>query len=140
MAAIRATMGDVDLTIGPVVRFGTEMHAASEVVTCTGDGARRATFPEGCARATKLAHGLRELGVARGRRDAVVQHAGAPGAVSPLAMGAVLHTPLNFRLSPEQLGFVIDHDAQHEEGGLTVEIISGTTGSPSNFNRGDRET
>jgi fatty-acyl-CoA synthase len=104
-------MGDVDLTIGHIVRYGTEMHMASEVVTCTGDSARRATFPEVGARAAQLAHGLRELGVAQGERVGTLlfntqEHQELYLAVP--AMGAVLHT-LNFRLSPEQLAFVINH-------------------------------
>jgi fatty-acyl-CoA synthase len=111
MAMIKATMGDVDLTIGHIVRYGTEMHAASEVVTSAGDGARRATFPEVGARAAQLAHGLRQLGVEQGERVGTLlfnsqEHQELYLAVP--AMGAVLHT-LNFRLPPEQLAFVIKH-------------------------------
>jgi fatty-acyl-CoA synthase len=111
MGTIHATMGDVDLTIGHIVRYGTEMHSASKVITCTDDGSRRATFPEVGARAAQLAHGLRELGVDQGERVGTLlfntqEHQELYLAVP--AMGAVLHT-LNFRLSPDQLAYIINH-------------------------------
>ena len=43
---MRSTMQDVPLSIATIVRYGTTVHGASEVITWTGDGVRRATYAE----------------------------------------------------------------------------------------------
>ena len=92
---MRSTMQDVPLSIATIVRYGTTVHGASEVVTWTGDGVRRATFAEVGRRAAQLAHALRGLGVTGDERVGTFmwnnqEHLEAYLAVP--AMGAVLHT------------------------------------------------
>lgn len=95
-------MGDVDLTIGHIVRYGTEMHTSSEVVICTGDGARRATFP-------KAIH---------------VAEAGLPGWWTTEQWTFIDELPKTSTLKFDKRAL----RARHEHGGLAAEIISGTPG------------
>jgi fatty-acyl-CoA synthase len=108
---MRSTMQDVPLSLAALARYGTTVHAQSEVVTSTGDGVRRATFADVGRRAAQLAHALRGLGVDGDQRVATFmwnnqEHFEAYVAVP--AMGAVLH-PLNLRLFPEQLAYIARH-------------------------------
>jgi fatty-acyl-CoA synthase len=108
---MRSTMQDVPLSIATIVRYGTTVHGASEVVTSTGDGVRRASYSDVGRRAAQLAHALRALGVTGDQRVGTFmwnnqEHLEAYLAVP--AMGAVLHT-LNVRLFPDQLAYIIDH-------------------------------
>jgi acyl-CoA synthetase (AMP-forming)/AMP-acid ligase II len=110
-----STMQDAPLTIGRIVRHGTGVHGASEVVTWMGTTARRESFAQAGRRAAQLAHGLCELGVTGDQRVGTLmwnnaEHLHAYLAVP--AMGAVLHT-LNLRLFPEQLTYVTNHAADH---------------------------
>jgi fatty-acyl-CoA synthase len=108
---MRSTMQDVPLSIATIVRYGTTVHGASEVITSTGDGVRRATYADVGRRAAQLANALRQLGVTGDERVGTFmwnnqEHLEAYLAVP--AMGAVLHT-LNVRLFPDQLAYIIDH-------------------------------
>jgi fatty-acyl-CoA synthase len=108
---MRSTMQDVPLSIATIVRYGTTVHGASEVITSTGDGVRRATYADVGRRAAQLANALRGLGVTGDQRVGTFmwnnqEHLEAYLAVP--AMGAVLHT-LNVRLFPDQLAYIIDH-------------------------------
>src|SRR4051812_13693078 len=108
---MRSTMQDVPLSIATIVRYGTTVHGASEVITSVGDGVRRATYADVGRRAAQLAHALRGLGVTGDQRVATFmwnnqEHLEAYLAIP--AMGAVLHT-LNVRLFPDQLSYIIDH-------------------------------
>jgi fatty-acyl-CoA synthase len=108
---MRSTMQDVPLSIATIVRYGTTVHGASEVITSTGDGVRRASYAEVGKRAAQLANALRGLGVTGDQRVGTFmwnnqEHLEAYLAVP--AMGAVLHT-LNVRLFPDQLAYIIDH-------------------------------
>src|SRR4051812_42074060 len=108
---MRSTMQDVPLSIATIVRYGTTVHGASEVITSVGDGVRRATYADVGRRAAQLAHALRGLGVTGDQRVATFmwnnqEHLEAYLAVP--AMGGVLHT-LNVRLFPDQLAYIIDH-------------------------------
>ena len=110
---MRSTMQETPLSIATLVRYGTTVHASSEVLTWTGDGVRSATYAEVGRRSAQLAHALRELGVQADDRVATLmwnnqEHLEAYLAVP--AMGAVLH-PLNIRLFPEQLAYIADHAA-----------------------------
>jgi len=92
------------------------VHGGSEVVTWTGDGARRLTFAELGALAAQLAHALHDdLGVTGDQRVATfmwnnAEHMAAYAAVP--SMGAVLHT-LNLRLFPDQLTYIANHADDH---------------------------
>src|SRR5690349_20738054 len=106
-----STMQDTPLTIGRLVRHGTGMYSASQVVTWTGAEARRETYGEVGKHAAQLAHALRALGVTGDQRVGTfmwnnAEHLQAYLAVP--AMGAVLHT-LNLRLFPEQLTYITNH-------------------------------
>jgi fatty-acyl-CoA synthase len=108
---MRSTMQDFPLTIGSILRHGTGVHHASEVVTATAGGSRRSTYGELGERAARLANGLRSLGVNGDDRVATFQWNNAEHLEAYLgvpAMGAVLHT-LNIRLFPEQLTYIANH-------------------------------
>ncbi len=104
-------MMDVPLTVGMIMRHGATVHGDSEVVTWTGDDARRANYAQVVRRAARLAGALRELGVTGDQRVATFQwnnqeHLEAYLAIP--AMGAVIHT-LNLRLAPEQVAWIANH-------------------------------
>ncbi|GGI92983.1 fatty-acyl-CoA synthase [Saccharopolyspora subtropica] len=106
-----STMQDGPLSIARILRHGTGPHGGAEVVTWTGEGARRTSYAEIGRRTAQLAHALRGLGVTGDERVATFmwnnsEHLEAYFAVP--SMGAVLHT-LNIRLFPEQLVYVANH-------------------------------
>ncbi|GAA4858990.1 long-chain fatty acid--CoA ligase [Saccharopolyspora cebuensis] len=110
-----STMQDAPLTISRILQQGTGPHGGAEVVTWTGEGARRTTFAEVGRRAARLAHALRGLGVTGDQRVGTFMWNNAEHLEAYLAvpsMGAVLHT-LNVRLFPEQLVYVADHAEDH---------------------------
>jgi fatty-acyl-CoA synthase len=104
-------MQEFPLTTTAIMRHGASVHGASECVTWTDTGARRAPFTEVVANAGRLANALRRLGIEPGDPVGTFlwnsqEHLEAYFAVP--SMGAVLHT-LNIRLFPEQLTYVINH-------------------------------
>ncbi len=104
-------MMDVPLTVGMIMRHGTTVHGDGEVVTCTGDGARRASYAELGRRAAQLAGALRGLGITGDQRVATFQWNNQEHLEAYLAvptMGAVLHT-LNLRLPPDQVAWIAHH-------------------------------
>ena len=112
---MRSTMMDAPLTITGIMRYGTTAFSGREVVTWTGESARRQSYAETGTRAARLANALRTLGVDGDERVATLlwnnsEHLEAYLAVP--SMGAVLHT-LNLRLDPGQLGYIANHAADH---------------------------
>ena len=109
---LRSTMqDDYQLTIGPILAHGRQVHADSTVTTFTGDGYVTSTFAHVAERADKLAAALTSLGVQQGDRVGTFLWNNQTHLEAYLAipcMGAVLHT-LNIRLFPEQLSYVINH-------------------------------
>jgi fatty-acyl-CoA synthase len=108
---VDSTMMDVPLTVGMIMRHGTTVHGDSEVVTWTGDGARRTSYAQLGRRAARLAGALRGLGVTGDQRVATFQwnnqeHLEAYLAIP--AMGAVVHT-LNPRLASDQVAWIANH-------------------------------
>ena len=104
-------MQDFPLTTTAIMRHGGRVHGASECVTWTETGPRRATYAQVVERADRLASALARLGIKPGDRVGTFlwnsqEHLEAYFAVP--SMGAVLHT-LNIRLFPEQLTYVINH-------------------------------
>jgi fatty-acyl-CoA synthase len=104
-------MQDGNLSIANLLRHGSRVHAASEVVTWTGTGSRRSTYAEVGKEAARLANALRGLGITGDQRVGTFmwnnnEHLVAYMAIP--AMGAVLHT-LNIRLFPEQLTYIANH-------------------------------
>ncbi|MGA0894457.1 MAG: long-chain fatty acid--CoA ligase [Ilumatobacteraceae bacterium] len=113
MAVTSTMMDDYQLTLLPVYRYGRQVHAASKVITFTGDGYVESTFAEVAERADRLASALARLGVRQGDRVGTFMWNNQTHMEAYLAipcMGAVLHT-LNIRLFPEQLAYVINHAA-----------------------------
>ncbi|MGZ6788047.1 MAG: fatty acid--CoA ligase [Nocardioidaceae bacterium] len=108
---MRSTMQEFPLTIGAILRHGTEVHPDSEVVTATADGSRSRSYGELADRTARLANALRGLGIRGDQRVATFQWNNTEHLESYLAvpsMGAVLHT-LNIRLFPEQLTYIANH-------------------------------
>ncbi|HEY6423792.1 MAG TPA: long-chain fatty acid--CoA ligase [Pseudonocardiaceae bacterium] len=106
-----STMMDVPLTVGMIMRHGTTVHSDGDVVTWTGDGARRASYAEVGRRAAQLAGALRGLGVTGDQRVATFQWNNQEHLEAYLAipsMGAVAHT-LNLRLPPDQVSWIANH-------------------------------
>jgi fatty-acyl-CoA synthase len=104
-------MMDVPLTVTSLMRYGTSAYADREVVTCTSSGSRRQDYGTAGARAARLAHALRGLGVDSDQRVATLMWNNAEHLEAYLAipsMGAVLHT-LNLRLDPQVIGYIATH-------------------------------
>ncbi|MEN3307205.1 MAG: hypothetical protein V7603_3407 [Micromonosporaceae bacterium] len=105
-------MMDLPLQISRLLQHGSTVHGESEVVTWTGDGARRASYAEVGRQAARLAHALHDdLGVTGDQRVGTFMWNNAEHLVAYFAvpsMGAVLHT-LNLRLFPEQLTYIVRH-------------------------------
>jgi fatty-acyl-CoA synthase len=117
-----STMQDGQLSLANLLRHGTSVHSASEVITWTGSEARHESYGDLGRNAARLANALRSLGVTGDQRVGTfmwnnAEHLAAYLAVP--AMGAVLHT-LNIRLFPEQLVFVANHAEDQ------VVIVDGT--------------
>src|SRR5882724_11518743 len=112
LVIMRSTMMDLPLQISRLLEYGSTFHGTAEVVTWTGDGARRTTFAEVGSQAAQLAHALRDdLGVTGDQRVGTFMWNNAEHLVAYYAipsMGAVLHT-LNLRLFPEQLIYIVNH-------------------------------
>jgi fatty-acyl-CoA synthase len=110
---ISSTMQDFPLTIGAIMRHGTSVYGASECVTWTGAGVRRASYAEVAANAGRLAAALGRLGIRPNDPVATfcwnnTEHLEAYFGVP--AMGAVLHT-LNIRLPGGQVAQIVNHAA-----------------------------
>ncbi|MFM8266688.1 MAG: long-chain fatty acid--CoA ligase [Ilumatobacteraceae bacterium] len=104
-------MDDYQLTLRSVFDFGRRVHAASRIITFTGDGYVDSSFAEVADRADRLAAALRRLGIGIGDRVGTFMWNNQTHMEAYLAvpcMGAILHT-LNVRLFPEQLAYVINH-------------------------------
>ncbi len=108
---MRSTMQDFPLTIGTILRHGSDVHGDGRVVTATADGSRSQTYAELGVRAARLANALRGLGVSGDDRVGTFAWNNAEHLETYLAvpaMGSVLHT-LNIRLFPEQLTYIANH-------------------------------
>ena len=110
---IRSTMQDYQLTISAIMRHGAQVYGASECVTWTGAGTRRASYAQVAQNAGRLAGALAGLGIGRGDPVATfcwnnTEHLEAYFGVP--SMGAVLHT-LNIRLPSAQVAQIVNHAA-----------------------------
>ena len=110
---IRSTMQDYPLTIPSIMRHGASVYGASECVTWTGAGTRRASYAEVARNAGRLARALARLGIKPNdpvatfcwnNQEHLEAYFGVPG------MGAVLHT-LNIRLPAAQVAQIVNHAA-----------------------------
>ncbi|MGI8769783.1 MAG: long-chain fatty acid--CoA ligase [Propionibacteriaceae bacterium] len=108
---MQSTMQDTPLNIGNILRYGSTFYGSSEVVTWTGDGARRTSYREIGTQAAQLANALRGLGIDGDQRVGTFEWNNNEHLVCYLAipsMGAVMHT-LNTRLPADQLIYIADH-------------------------------
>jgi fatty-acyl-CoA synthase len=118
---MNSTMQDRPLTIAAIVRHAAAVHSSAEVITTTAAATRRSTFGEVIEQASRLAGGLRDLGVGPGDRVGTLcwnntEHLEAYLAVP--GIGAVLHT-LNVRLATGEIAFIAGH------AGDSVLIVAG---------------
>ncbi|MFE2540952.1 long-chain fatty acid--CoA ligase [Actinacidiphila glaucinigra] len=119
---MKSTMQETPLTVSRILEHGASVHAASHITTWTGGTPRRRSFRDVGARAARLAHALRGLGVDSDQRVATLMWNNAEHLEAYLAvpsMGAVLHT-LNLRLPGDQVAWIANHAADH------VLIVDGT--------------
>jgi fatty-acyl-CoA synthase len=108
---MKSTMQQTPLLISQILSYGTRVHAASEVVTWTADGARRSSYAELGRDCARLANALRGIGIDGDQRVATFMWNNEEHLELYLtvpSMGAVLHA-LNIRLFPEQLVYVANH-------------------------------
>jgi acyl-CoA synthetase (AMP-forming)/AMP-acid ligase II len=99
------------LLISRILDHGSTVHGRASVATWLGGGARRTSFAEVGASARRLANVLRGLGITGDQRVATLMWNNVEHLIAYLAvpsMGAVLH-PLNIRLFPEQLVYIVNH-------------------------------
>ena len=105
-------MMDYQLTLPTILRRAESLFAKKEIITRLPDKSiHRYTYQDLALRAKKLAVALHQLGVRKGDRVATLcwnhyQHLEAYFAVP--CMGAVIH-PLNLRLSPDDLAYIVNH-------------------------------
>lgn len=103
---------DYQLTLPTILRRAENLFGHKEIVTRLADRSiHRYTYRDFALRAKRLAVALRRLGVQAGDRVATLswnhyQHLEAYFAVP--GMGAVVH-PLNLRLSPADLAYIVGH-------------------------------
>ena len=107
------TMQRTPLLLSRILGRGAALDPNEEVVTLLADGTHRQTLKATWDRANQLAHALAGVGVKPGDRVASFmwnnyRHLELYQAVP--SMGAILHT-LNIRLSPTDLGYIINHAA-----------------------------
>ena len=107
------TMQRTPLLLSRILGRGAALDPNEEVVTLLADGTHRQTLKATWHRANQLAHALAGVGVKPGDRVASFmwnnyRHLELYQAVP--SMGAILHT-LNIRLSPTDLGYIINHAA-----------------------------
>lgn len=109
---MKGLMMDYQLTLPTILRRAETFFGKKEIVTRLPDKSiHRYTYRDLARRAKKLAVALRNLGIREGDRVATLswnhyQHLEAYFAVP--GMGAIVH-PLNIRLSPDDLGYIVNH-------------------------------
>src|SRR6185312_11172966 len=110
---MKGLMMDYQLTLPTILRRAEALFGKKEIVSCLPDKSiYRYTYLDFALRTKKLAAALHGLGIRHGDRVATLswnhyQHMEAYFAVP--CMGAVIH-PLNLRFSPDDLGYVVNHD------------------------------
>lgn len=105
-------MMDYQLTLPTILRRAEALFGKKEIVSRLPDkSVHRYTYADFARRARKLAVALQKMGIRKGDRVATLcwnhyQHMEAYFAVP--CIGAVIH-PLNIRLSPEDLAYIVNH-------------------------------
>src|ERR1051325_11122251 len=107
-----STMMQHQLTLGGILERAGRLFARVEIAWRRPDGeVQRYTYADFHDRARRLAEALQRLGEKRGDRVGTLMHnhvAHLETYFGAAAMGAVVH-PLNLRLHPNDLAFIINH-------------------------------
>jgi fatty-acyl-CoA synthase len=107
-----STMMSHQLTLGAILERAGRLFSRVEIAWRQADGhVQRYTYGAFHERARRLAEGLQKLGVKRGERVGTLMHNHAAHLETyfgAAAMGAVVH-PLNLRLHPNDVAFIINH-------------------------------
>lgn len=109
---MKGLMMDYQLTIPTIMRRAESMFSHKEIITRQPDKSiHRYSYKDFSERVKKLATAFIKLGIKNGDRVATLswnhyQHMEAYFAVP--GIGAVVH-PLNIRLSPDDLGYIVNH-------------------------------
>src|ERR1700722_12761472 len=110
--AMRGLMMEYQLTLPTILRRAESLFGDKEIITRLPDrNIHPFTSQDFATRTKRLAVALHQLGIRQGDRVATLswnhyQHLEAYFAVP--CMGAVVH-PLNLRLSPDDLGYIVGH-------------------------------
>jgi fatty-acyl-CoA synthase len=109
---MRGLMMDYQLTLPTILRRAESLFKEKEIISRLPDKSiHRYTYRDFATRTKKLAVALQQLGIREGDRVATLswnhyQHLEAYFAVP--CIGAIIH-PLNIRLSPPDLGYIVNH-------------------------------
>jgi len=109
---MKGLMMEYQLTLPTILRRAETLFGKKEIVSRLPDKSiHRYTYRDFTTRVKKLAVTLQQLGIRKGDRVATLcwnhyQHLEAYFAIP--CMGAVVH-PLNIRLSPDDLGYIVNH-------------------------------
>lgn len=105
-------MPHIPLNIAQIVEYGRTIHGRTPVTSWNSDGPETTTFAAIAARASALAHALRdELGIDGDQRIATLMYNCAEHFevfLGVASMGAVFQ-PLNKQLMPDQIVHIINH-------------------------------
>ena len=105
-------MMEYQLTLPTILRRAETLFGKKEIVSRLPDKSlHRYTYRDFASRTKKLAVALHHLGIRQGDRVATFcwnhyQHLESYFAIP--CMGAIVH-PLNLRLSPDDLGYIVNH-------------------------------
>jgi fatty-acyl-CoA synthase len=109
---MRGLMMDYQLTLPTILRRAESLFGKKEIITRLPDKrVHRYTYKDFATRVKQFAVALQQLGIRPGDRVATLswnhyQHLEAYFAIP--CMGAIIH-PLNLRLSPDDLGYIVNH-------------------------------
>jgi fatty-acyl-CoA synthase len=109
---MKGLMMDYQLTLPTILRRAESLFGKKEIISRLPDrSVHRYTYHDMATRAKRLAVALQQLGISQGDRVATLswnhyQHLEAYFAVP--CIGAVVH-PLNLRLSPDDLAYIVSH-------------------------------
>jgi len=109
---MKGLMMEYQLTLPAILRRAESLYGKKEIISCLPDRSiHRYTYHDLATRAKKLSVALYQLGIRKGDKVATLswnhyQHLEAYFAVP--CMGAIIH-PLNLRLSPDDLAYIVNH-------------------------------
>lgn len=99
---------EVPLLVNDFLQRAAKLYGPKEAIV---DGDKRFTYDQFASRAYQLAHALRELGVAKGDRVAILSpnsHRFLEAFYGTAAIGAVL-VPMNYRLIAADFEYIVNH-------------------------------